>query len=78
VRALALAFVAVDRDGNLYAVDAEKGSVLWRYSTDGKVITSPLVKNGIVYFGSADSFFYALKARTGTDFDEEENKSIAK
>lgn len=55
------------QDGALYAVDAETGTELWEFRTNGFVDSSPAVVNGIVYFGSNDSNFYALDAQTGTE-----------
>jgi PKD repeat protein len=42
------------------------GRLLWTYTTDGGVYSSPTVTNGIVYFGSNDNKLYALDAETGT------------
>lgn len=39
--------------------------VLWRFKTDGKVISSPAIANGTVYAGSTDMHFYAIDQRTG-------------
>ncbi len=53
-------------DGNLYAFDAiEGGDPLWTFSTGGSIWSTPVVKDGIVYFGSGDKKVYALVTRTG-------------
>ncbi len=52
-------------DGNVYAVDARNGMLLWKFPTQDVVHASPSVVNGIVYIGSWDSRFYALDAETG-------------
>jgi outer membrane protein assembly factor BamB len=58
-------FVGAD-DGNLYALNATSGKVLWKYSTGGPIMASPIVSiNGIVYVGSTDGYIYALYAETG-------------
>jgi hypothetical protein len=44
----------------LYALDAVNGNLLWRYTTDDKVVSSPAVANGVVYFGSYDHLVYAV------------------
>jgi outer membrane protein assembly factor BamB len=49
----------------LYAFNASTGALLWRYATNGLVLTSAAVANGLVYFGSYDYNFYALNAATG-------------
>jgi outer membrane protein assembly factor BamB len=40
-------------------------TVAWRYQTGGSVISSPTVSDDIVYFGSTDSYIYAVDAWTG-------------
>lgn len=52
-------------DGNVYAVDASRGLLLWKASTGGVVHGSPAVANGTVYVGSYDSVLYAFDAETG-------------
>jgi outer membrane protein assembly factor BamB len=39
--------------------------VAWRFKTDGKVISSPIVANGIVFAGSTDQNLYAVDQLTG-------------
>ncbi len=55
------------RDSNLYALDAATGQERWSFSNHGSwVITSPVVKDGKVYFATSDSaLFHALDAKTG-------------
>ncbi len=55
------------RDSNLYALDAATGRERWSFSNHGSwVITSPVVKDGKVYFATSDSaLFHALDAKTG-------------
>jgi outer membrane protein assembly factor BamB len=52
-------------DGNLYALNADTGALLWKYTTDSYVRSSPAVANGVVYIGSTDDNVYALNASTG-------------
>lgn len=52
-------------DGNLYALDAQRGEPLWKYATQGGIASSPLVADDLVFFGSEDHLFYALHMRTG-------------
>jgi outer membrane protein assembly factor BamB len=49
----------------LTAVDAQTGTVRWHQPAVGKVLTSPAVANGVVYFGAGDDKLYALDSRTG-------------
>jgi outer membrane protein assembly factor BamB len=52
-------------DGNVYAVDANTGLMLWKFPTQDVVHASPAVANGTVYIGSWDGNFYAIDAETG-------------
>jgi len=53
--------------GNLYALNACTGALLWSFATNGEV-SSPAVANGVVYFGSdsANGKLYALNTN-GTE-----------
>jgi outer membrane protein assembly factor BamB len=59
------------QNGNLYALSASNGSLVWRYHADAAA--GPLtVANGAIYFGAADgaslqspSYLYAVNAGTG-------------
>lgn len=52
-------------DGGVYAVNADSGTVAWKFQTGDVVHGSPAVANGVVYIGSWDSRLYALDAETG-------------
>ena len=41
-------------------------SLLWNYTTENFVVSSPAVSNGIVYIGSHDNKTYALNATNGS------------
>jgi outer membrane protein assembly factor BamB len=47
-------------------VDAESGKLRWKFATGDVVHSSPAIAGGVVYFGSFDSWLYALDAATGT------------
>jgi hypothetical protein len=48
-------------DGNVYALNARTGTLLWSYTTGWDVLdSSPVVANGVVYVGSWDSNVYAF------------------
>jgi outer membrane protein assembly factor BamB len=51
--------------GNVYALNASNGALLWTYANSGAVQSSPAVANGVVYIGSDDNNLYALNANTG-------------
>lgn len=42
-----------------------RGQVRWRYKAKRGITSSPIVADGVVYFGSLDSMLYALDAQTG-------------
>lgn len=52
-------------DGNLYALDVQRGEPLWKYATQGGIVSSPLVADDLVFFGSEDNLLHALHMRTG-------------
>ena len=52
-------------DGQLYAIRARDGRVLWRAPTEGRVRSSPAVDGDLVFVGSADGRMYAFEAATG-------------
>ncbi|MBM3119684.1 MAG: hypothetical protein FJ006_09110 [Chloroflexi bacterium] len=53
-------------DGNVYALDAVKGSSRWEFSTGGKIWTSPVVKDGVVYISNYERKFFALSSADGS------------
>ena len=67
------------RDGHFYAVDAKTGAQRWSHDNKmGWVIASPAVRNGVVYFPTADGTrFKALDAATGALKYSVENKAIS-
>jgi outer membrane protein assembly factor BamB len=56
-----------DSDDYFYALDLQTGQEKWRFKTEGAIVSSPLVADGLVYFGSEDQHLYALDARTGRE-----------
>ncbi|HUT67064.1 MAG TPA: PQQ-binding-like beta-propeller repeat protein [Dehalococcoidales bacterium] len=53
---------SINPDGNL-----PQGTLQWTFSTGGAIHSSPAVVDGVVYFGSRDSYIYALDAATGEE-----------
>lgn len=41
------------------------GDLKWSFKTDGKIFSSPIVHDGIVYIGSEDGNLYAINEKTG-------------
>ena len=54
-------------DGNVYALDGETGSMVWKFSTEGMIWGTPAIFEGVCYIGSMDHNLYALDIRTGTE-----------
>ncbi|HDI23774.1 MAG TPA: hypothetical protein ENF40_00970 [Thermoplasmatales archaeon] len=52
-------------DNNLYAISAEDGSLIWNFSTNGAIRSSPFVYGDYVFFGSDDGRLYAVNKTTG-------------
>lgn len=52
-------------DGNMRAVNAASGSVLWSFSTVCGICGEPAVDSTTVYFGGQDGYVYALDRATG-------------
>jgi outer membrane protein assembly factor BamB len=52
-------------DGNLYALNASTGALIWNYTTGFWINSSPAVADGKVYIGSWDKNLYAFNASTG-------------
>jgi outer membrane protein assembly factor BamB len=48
-------------DGYLYALGKDHGLLRWKYKTDGSIYTSPAVKDGQIYFNSANGSLYAVQ-----------------
>lgn len=52
-------------DHNVYALDAQTGSLKWKFATGNVVHASPAIAGGVVYIGSWDRYLYALDAQSG-------------
>ncbi|WP_162224325.1 outer membrane protein assembly factor BamB family protein [Halorussus salinus] len=58
-------------DVRLYALDAADGSELWQFTTDGKIVHSPVVADGRVYVSIDDPpKLQVVDAASGTELDE--------
>ena len=54
-------------DTNVYALDAARGALKWKFKTGDVVHSSPAVVDGTVFIGSWDTYLYALDAATGNE-----------
>lgn len=52
-------------DNNLYALNAATGEFIWKYATDGGIVSRPAAFDDNVYFGSEDHRVHAVSARSG-------------
>src|SRR5262249_42729484 len=57
--------VAHGMDGNVWVLDRETGRVRWRYDVGSPVESSPVIVDGIDYFGAWNGNVYALDLRDG-------------
>lgn len=53
--------------GAIYAVNAQKGEILWNKSLQTPLRIAPMAANGNVYVQSVDNKFYALNAKNGEE-----------
>ena len=53
----------------VYAASAPKeiSHVVWEFKTGGRVLSSPVVSDGLVFVGSNDHFLYAIRESTGQE-----------
>ncbi len=58
-------FVAAVDSHTLHALDASTGGMLWSYTTGARIDSPPTYFRGLVLFGSADGYVYALRAGDG-------------
>ncbi|MCK4959979.1 MAG: PQQ-like beta-propeller repeat protein, partial [Planctomycetes bacterium] len=65
VAAEGMVFVAsIDRH-RVFALDEDSGKQLWSYSAGARVDSPPTIYKGLVLFGSADGYIYAVRASDG-------------
>jgi outer membrane protein assembly factor BamB/tRNA A-37 threonylcarbamoyl transferase component Bud32 len=52
-------------DNNLYAIDALTGEFIWKYPTDGGIVSKPAVYEKNIYFGSEDERLHVISPHSG-------------
>jgi outer membrane protein assembly factor BamB len=57
--------IVSSHDGTVSALERRSGDQLWRVTTAGKVESSPVVVDGLAYFGSTDGRLFAVQSDTG-------------
>lgn len=58
--------LTADVEGQVHALDPKSGRVLWRASTDARVISGPTLAGALVLLGTLDAEVIALKRADGT------------
>jgi outer membrane protein assembly factor BamB len=54
-------------DGYLYSLNAEDGSIKWKFLTQGVITSAPLTSGNYIYFTSYDRKVYCLNGKTGSE-----------
>ena len=58
-------YVSLVDAGQVAALDAASGKLLWKYTAAGRVDSPPTIDKGMCFFGCHDGWVYALDADTG-------------
>jgi outer membrane protein assembly factor BamB len=53
------------RDGNLYAVYADNGTLRWKHPVHAPILSSPAIAGGCVFFGADDGIFRCVRLSDG-------------
>jgi outer membrane protein assembly factor BamB len=56
---------ACSRDGNVYAVELERGTILMKYPTGSPLVSSPVVTADAIYAGNDGGKLYCFDRKTG-------------
>jgi outer membrane protein assembly factor BamB len=56
-------------DGNVYALDAAEGFLIWPFETGDAIVNSLALKDGTLFAGSTDGVLYAINAASGDETD---------
>jgi outer membrane protein assembly factor BamB len=59
--------VAASRDKRIYGLDRKSGKQVWKFATQGRVDSSPVVVGTRVFVGSGDGNLYVLDLARGTE-----------
>jgi outer membrane protein assembly factor BamB/tRNA A-37 threonylcarbamoyl transferase component Bud32 len=52
-------------DNNLYALNSITGEFIWKYPTDGGIVSKPAVYENNIYFGSEDARLHVISPHSG-------------
>jgi outer membrane protein assembly factor BamB len=56
---------ACSRDGNVYAIDLDKGNILTKYATGSAIVSSPVVTPDAIYAGNDGGRLFCFDRKTG-------------
>lgn len=65
VVACGMVFVARPDAHQVVALDADQGTVRWKYTANGRIDTPPTIHRGLCLFGTRSGWVYALRADDG-------------
>ena len=54
-------------DNYIYAIDLIEGTLIWKFESDGAIVSSPVIIGDNLFFGSFGTTFYALDRKTGNE-----------
>lgn len=54
-------------DGHMYALDVSNGYSMWRFRTNGPIISSAAINEDLLFFGSTDGYLYAVNSETAKE-----------
>ena len=58
--------IIITKISKLYALDKTTGEINWQFSKiKGNVFFSPIMNNGVIYFGDSSGYLYVINAKTG-------------
>jgi outer membrane protein assembly factor BamB len=64
-------------NGEIKAVNTDDGLELWSYKTDGKIYSTPVIYNDLVWCASSDSYLYGIDLNNGKEmFKFKNNKAV--
>jgi len=52
-------------DHNLYALETTNGKFIWKYASNGGIVSKPAIHDNKLYFGSTDQYIHSISCRNG-------------
>lgn len=57
--------IYTNTSGEVRAANTKSGKTVWKFKTDGKIYSTPVIHHKKVWIASSDSYLYGLKVRNG-------------